>query len=130
MLKSDRVRRTIAESDQKIVITPSADALLLQKCETFLDRRIVKSRDAFDIDVLLAKGAHLGNNLRAHLHDFIEVRELDSESIRNRIDRVDTKLCTAELRPVLPHALFTTLAQQEDSTPLRSSLETAFADWL
>lgn len=129
VLKSDRVRRTIAESDQKIVITPSADALLLQKCETFLDRRIVKSRDAFDIDVLLAKGAHLGNNLRAHLHDFIEMRELDSESIRNRIDRVDTKLCTAELRPVLPHALFTTLAQQ-DFTPLRSSLETAFADWL
>jgi nucleotidyltransferase AbiEii toxin of type IV toxin-antitoxin system len=129
VLKSDRVRRTIAESDQKIVITPSADALLFQKCETFLDRRIVKSRDAFDIDVLLAKGAHLGNNLRARVHDFIEMRELDSESIRNRIDRVDTKLCTAELRPVLPHALFTTLAQQ-DFKPLRSSLETVFADWL
>ncbi len=128
-LKSEEVQRTIAESDQKIVITPSADALLFQKCETFLDRRIVKSRDAFDIDVLLAKGAHIGNNLRAHLQDFIEMRELNSESIRNRIDRVDTKLCTAELRPALPDALFTALAQQ-DFKPLRSSLETVFADWL
>jgi len=129
VLKSDEVQQRIAGSDQKIVITPSADTLLFQKCETFLERRIVKSRDAFDIDVLLSKGAQLGNNLKAHLHDFMQMRELDADSIRNRIDRVDAKLCTAELRPVLPDALFTSLAQQ-DFKPLRSSLEFAFADWL
>jgi hypothetical protein len=129
VLKSEEVHESIAGSDQKIIITPSADTLLFQKCEAFLQRRIVKSRDAFDIDVLLAKKAQLGNNLRAHLHDFVQMRELDSESIRNRIDRVDAKLCTAELRPVLPDALFTSLAQQ-DFKPLRSSLESVFADWL
>jgi hypothetical protein len=129
LLKSEEVRETIAGSDEKIVITPSADTLLFQKCETFLERRIVKSRDAFDIDLLLSKGARLGNNLREHLHDFIQLRELETESIRNRIDRVDRRLCTVELRPVLPDPLFTSLAQQ-DFKPLRSSLETVFADWL
>jgi hypothetical protein len=129
VLKSEEVRKKIAESDQKIVITASANSLLFQKCETFLDRRVIKSRDAFDINVLLAKGAKLNGNLKAYLHDFIEMRELDSESIRYRIDRIDTKLCTAELRPVLPDALFTSLSQQLFK-PLRLALKTVFADWL
>lgn len=129
VLKSEEVAQKIADSENKIVVTPSSDSLLFQKCETFLDRRIVKSRDAFDIDLLLSKGVRLGQKLRAHLHDFIQMRELDAESIRRRVDRVDTKLCTAELRAVLPDALFTSLAQQ-DFKPLRSSLEAVFADWL
>ena len=62
VLKAEEVRKQIADSDQKVVITPSADALLFQKCETFLERRIVKSRDAFDINVLLARRAKLGEN--------------------------------------------------------------------
>jgi hypothetical protein len=129
VLKSEEVRQKIADSDEKIVVTPTRDNLLLQKCETFLERRIVKSRDAFDIDLLLSKGAQLGQNPKAHLHDFIQMRELDAESIRRRIDRVDTKLCTAELRAVLPDTLFTSLTQQ-DFKSLRLSLEAAFADWL
>ena len=127
--KTEQEQRKIADSDQKIVVTPSADTLLFQKCETFLSRRIVKSRDAFDIEVLLSKGAELSGNPKAHLHDFIEMRELDAEWIRSRINGVDAKLCTAELRPVLPDALFTSLAQQEFK-PLRSSLEAVFSDWL
>lgn len=129
VLKSEEVPRKIADSDQKIVITPSANTLLFQKCETFLARRIVKSRDAFDINVLLSRGAQLDSNLKAHLHDFIESYELDSESIRKRIDRVDAKLGTQELRPVLPDPLFTSLAEHEFK-PLRCALETVFADWL
>ncbi|HWH61527.1 MAG TPA: nucleotidyl transferase AbiEii/AbiGii toxin family protein [Terriglobales bacterium] len=128
VLKSDEVQEKLGNSDQ-IVITPNAKTLLFQKCETFLERRNIKSRDAFDVDVLLSKGAQLDANLKAHLHDFIQMRELDAESIRARIDRVDTKLCTAELRPVLPDALFSSLAKQEFK-PLRSSLEIVFADWL
>jgi hypothetical protein len=119
----------IADSDQKIVITPSADALLFQKCETFLERRIVKSRDAFDINVLLARRAKLGKNLKAHLDDFIRMNELDSQLIRKRIHQIDAKLCTAELRPVLPEKLFKELAEQ-DFKALRSSLESVLADWL
>ena len=129
VLKSEEVRKEIADSDQKIVVTPSADALLFQKCETFLERRIIKSRDAFDINILLARGARLGENLKAHLDDFIQIHELDSELIRKRIARIDVKLCTAELRPVLPEKLFKKLAE-EDFKTLRSSLEMVFTDWL
>jgi len=128
VLKSEQVQQRIGDSDQ-IVITLNAKTLLYQKCETFLERRNIKCRDAFDVDVLLSKGAQLDANLKAHLHDFIQMRELDPESIRNRIDHIDTKLCTAELRTVLPDALFTSLAKQEFKS-LRSSLETVFADWL
>jgi Nucleotidyl transferase AbiEii toxin, Type IV TA system len=42
---------------------------LLQKAEAFLLRRIVKARDAYDIHVLLQKGAVLNPNLKAHLED-------------------------------------------------------------
>lgn len=129
VLRSEEVRKQIGESNEKIVITPSADALLFQKCETFLDRRFVKCRDAFDIDILIGKGATVRGNLKDHLHDFILAREFDSNSIRDRINRVDAKLCTAELRPVLPDALFKALAQQEFE-PLRSALESVFSDWL
>lgn len=129
VLKSEEVRKEIADSDQKIVVTPSAVALLFQKCETFLERRITKSRDAFDINILIARGAKLGENLKAHLDDFIQMHELDSELIRKRISRIDVKLCTAELRSVLPEKLFKELAE-EDFKTLRSSLETVFTDWL
>lgn len=129
VLNSEEVRKEIADSDQEIVVMPSADALLLQKCETFLERRIIKSRDAFDIKVLLAREAKLGEHLKAQLDDFIQIHELDSELIRKRIDRIDVELCTAELRPVLPETLFKELAE-EDFKTLRSSLETVFTDWL
>lgn len=129
VLKSEEVQKQIGESNGKTVITPSADALLFQKSETFLDRRFVKSRDAFDINVLIGKGATLSGTLKDHLHDFILMREFDSDSIRGRINQVNTRLCTAELRPVLPDALFTSLAQQEFE-PLRSALEKVFSDWL
>lgn len=129
VLKSEEVRKQIADSDQKIVVTPSADALLLQKCETFLERRIIKSRDAFDINVLLARGAKLGQNLEAHLDDFLQMHEIDSELIRKRIHQIDVKLCTAELRPVLPEKLFNELAE-EGFKSLRFSLETVFKGWL
>ena len=128
VLKCEEVEEKLGNSNQ-IVITLNAQRLLFQKCETFLERRNIKSRDAFDIDVLLSRGAQLDRHLKAHLHDFLQMRELDSESIRARIERVDTKLCTVELRPVLPDALFTSLAKKEFK-PLRSSLETVFADWL
>jgi len=129
VLKSEVVQEQIAGERDKTVITPSANHLLFQKCETFLDRRYAKSRDAFDIDLLLIKGAKLGEILKAHLRDFIQMRELDSELIRSRINSVDAKLCTVELRPVLPDQLFTALAK-EDFKPLRRSLEHVYSDWI
>jgi hypothetical protein len=89
----------------------------------------MKSRDAFDINFLLANGARLGTNLKAHLQDFLSWNEFDSESIRARIDRIETKQCTTELRPVLPEGIFASLSH-EHFKALRTSLETVFADWL
>jgi len=129
VLKSEVVQEVIAGATDKIVSAPSANYLLFQKCETFLDRRHIKCRDAFDIDVLLAKGAKLDEALKAHLHDFIQMRELDPESIRLRINGVDPKLCTVELRTVLPDELFTKLAK-EDFNRLRQSLQTVLVDWI
>jgi len=123
------VQETIAGATDILVEAPSANYLLFQKCETFLNRRHIKCRDAFDIDVLLVKGAKLDEVLKAHLHDFIEMRELDSESIRMRINGLDPKLCTVELRTVLPAELFSRLAK-EDFNRLRQSLQTVLVDWI
>src|SRR2546430_1738868 len=106
VLETQIVKKAIANAPEKIVATPSAQYLLFQKCETFLARRHVKARDAFDIHLLLTRGASLDKNLKAHLEDFILMREIDRESIESRIQDINPKLCTVELRPVLPLAIF------------------------
>jgi hypothetical protein len=111
------------------VLTATADYLLLQKCEVFLDRRRVKARDAFDIHLLIGRGAALKNNLKAHLEDFVLLKELDEEFIEARIQSIDLKLCTAELRSVLPLALFEELANQQFKA-IRDSLRTLFSEWV
>jgi len=96
VLETHIVKKAIANAPEKIVATPSANYLLFQKCETFLNRRHVKARDAFDIHLLLTRGAHLDKNLQAHLEDFIVMKEIDQESIETRIQDINAKLCTVE----------------------------------
>lgn len=129
VLQSQVVKKVIGDSPEKTVLTPNANYLLFQKCETFLGRRHVKARDAFDIHLLLSRGARLDKTLRPHFEDFITARELDKESIAERIESVTAKLCTVELRPVLPLALFDEFAK-DDFQPIRRSLRTVFRDWL
>jgi hypothetical protein len=129
VFKSNVVQQRIAGDDQKIILAPSANYLLFQKCETFLERRYVKARDAFDIDLLLSKGSHLNGNLEAHLDDFIQMRELDTDLIRSRIASIDPKLCMVELRSILPQRLFTELAK-DDFNRLRKALESVFSKWI
>lgn len=129
ILKSEIVQQRIAGDDQKTILALSANYLLFQKCETFLDRRYPKARDAFDIDVLQKKGAQLDDNLKAHLEDFIRMKELDADLIRSRIARIDPKLCTVELRPILPQELFAELAK-DDFNRLRKALEAVFSSWI
>jgi len=129
VFKSEIVQQRIAGDQQKTILAPSANYLLFQKCETFLDRRYPKARDAFDIDVLQTKGAQLDDNLKAHLEDFIQVNELDADLIRFRIARIDPKLCTVELRPILPQELFAELAK-DDFKRLRKALEAVFSNWI
>jgi len=128
-LKSEIVQQRIAGDHQKTILAPSTNYLLFQKCETFLDRRYPKARDAFDIDVLQTKGAQLDDNLKAHLEDFIQMEELDADLIRSRIARIDPKLCTVELRPILPQEVFSELAR-DDFNRLREALEAVFSNWI
>ncbi|OLD79536.1 MAG: hypothetical protein AUF67_15865 [Acidobacteria bacterium 13_1_20CM_58_21] len=89
---------------------------------------MLKARDAFDIHLLLTRGAQLANNLQAHLEDFITMKEIERESIETRIQNIDAKLCTVELRPVLPQAVFDDLAKNEFET-IRDSLRIVFSHW-
>jgi len=129
VLESQIVKQAIADAPRDSILTPGANYLLLQKCESFLGRRYLKTRDAFDIYLLLSRGAQLGETLRAHLHDFLVIQELDKESIVARIEAVTPNLCTVELRPVLPPFLFEQLERNEFET-LRSALRTAFSDYV
>ena len=102
---------------------------MLQKCEAFLTRRYLKARDAFDIHLLLGLGASLSNNLQAHLEDLVLLRDLDAEFIEARIQRVDVKLCTTDLRSVLPSALFNELSAKQFA-PIGDSLRKVFSEWV
>ena len=125
-MKTLIVKQSIASAS---VLSPTADCLLLQKCETFLHRRYLKARDAFDIYLLVKRRAHLDKHLHAHLEDFVTMREIDGDSIEDRIRRIDPKACTVELRPVLPTSIFEELAQYEFE-PIRESLRAVFSHWL
>ena len=129
VLESQIVKQTIAGTEGRSVRTATANYLLLQKCEVFLSRRHLKARDAFDIHLLLARGASLHNNLKAHLEDFVLLKNLDNEFIQARIERIDVKLCTTDLRSVLPPALFNELAT-EQFEPIRGSLRKVFSGWV
>jgi Nucleotidyl transferase AbiEii toxin, Type IV TA system len=129
VLKSQILPHTIAGIPDKTVLAPTANYLLFQKCETFLSRRFVKARDAFDIHLLLSRRAALDKTLRAHFEDFLSINEFDAEFIAARIRSITPKLCTVELRPVLPPSAFEELEKQ-DFLPIHSSLRTIFADWL
>jgi hypothetical protein len=129
VLETQIVKKAIADDPEKTVNAPNANYMLFQKCETFLDRRHVKARDAFDIHLLLSGGAQLDNYLQAHLEDSITMKEIDQESIETRIQNINTKLCTVELRPVLPLAIFEELARNEFEA-IRRSLRIVFSHWL
>jgi len=123
------IERTIGDAPKARVLTPNANYLLFQKCETFLSRRWVKARDAFDIHLLLSHKAQLDSSLRSHLQDFVLMNELNGKSITERIEAVDRKLCTVELRPALPGTLFEQL-EKKDFEPIRQCLRETFSDWL
>jgi Nucleotidyl transferase AbiEii toxin, Type IV TA system len=129
VLETQIVKKTIGDTSKATILTPNPNYLLFQKSETFLGRRNLKARDAFDIHLLLSRGAQLDKALLAHLEDFILMNELDEEFIKARIEAVTPKLCTVELRPVLPPALFAQL-EREDFESLRQSLRRLFSDWL
>jgi len=127
--ESQVVKQTIAGTNDRTVRTATASYLLLQKCEVFLTRRHLKARDAFNMHLLLERGASLSSNLKAHLQDFVLLKELNPEFIEARIQSVDVRLCTVELRSVLPPTLFNELATKHFA-PVRNSLRKVFSEWV
>jgi hypothetical protein len=101
---------------------------LLQKAEAFFLRKVLKARDAYDIMLLLDRGAWFSGNLKEHLSDML-IGEFDSERIRERIERINAKLCRADLKSILPEAVYRPL-EESDFQPLRDALRKIFADWL
>jgi hypothetical protein len=126
VLETQIVKKSIANVPEKIVLTPNENYLLFQKCETFLNRRYVKARDAFDIHFLLSRGAKMDEGLEAHLEDFLRMREMDEESVETRIEGITVKVCTAELRTVLPLNVFEDLAKDAFES-IRRSLRLVFS---
>jgi|HubBroStandDraft_6_1064221.scaffolds.fasta_scaffold291583_2 hypothetical protein len=107
------------------VKSASRDHLLLHKAQAFLLRRVLKARDAYDILLLLNRGATLSGNLEKHLEDML-AGEFDSERIRERIEQVDSKLCRADLKNILPDAEYAPL-EESGFEPLRDALRHVFA---
>jgi Nucleotidyl transferase AbiEii toxin, Type IV TA system len=109
--------------------SPTKELLLLQKAEAILLRRIVKARDAYDIYVLLQKGAVLSPNLRAHLEDAMHANEIDGEATSERIGLIDIDRCTLELKPILPPEIYTPL-EEGKFEKLRDAVKKLFEEWV
>lgn len=131
VLQSEIEEHSVALDNEHVtqVRSASRDFLLLQKAECFLLRRIVKTRDAFDVQLLKNSGGVLDDNLKGGLTDTLMSWEIDAEDIVNRIEQVNAQCCTAELQPVLPAKVFETLAK-DGFKPLRDALYELYADWL
>jgi hypothetical protein len=112
-----------------VVKSATKELLLLQKAEAFLLRRAVKARDAYDVQLLQKIGSALSAKLQAHLQDTILANEIDSDTISNRIGRVDKKLCRVELKPILPPEMYAALEAVEFE-PLREALRELYGEWL
>ena len=108
-----------------VLVLRSGKRTHVQKAQAFLLRRILKARDAYDILLLLNRGATLSGNLEKHLEDML-AGEFDSERIRERIEQVDSKLCRADLKNILPDAEYAPL-EESGFEPLRDALRHVFA---
>lgn len=111
-----------------IVKSASKEFLLLQKAEAFLQRRIIKARDAYDIYLLLNRGAKLNQVLHGHLEDFLS-GEFGADEIKARIGQLTVRRCRTELQPILPPDIYEPFEKAEFK-PLRDAVETLYADWL
>jgi hypothetical protein len=121
--------KIVLDESTALIPSVSRNYQLLQKAESFVSRRMVKTRDAFDMRLLLAEGAALDETLKGHLNDLVMWRELDAEQINERIRQITPKLCRAELKSVLPEEVYSSL-ETEEFESLRAAVRALFAEWL
>jgi hypothetical protein len=112
-----------------VIKSATKELLLLQKAEAFLLRRDVKARDAYDVHALKRLPTKLNSNLRAHLGDTLLSKEIDSDFILERIEKVDLKRCRLELKPILPPDIYASLEDAEFEQ-LRQALRELYEEWL
>ena len=55
--------------------------------------------------------------------------EIDSNTILNRIDRIDVNLCLLELKPILPPDVYAAL-EDAGFEALRDALKELYEEWL
>jgi len=118
----------IDEDSVAKVKAASREFLLLQKAECFLLRKIMKTRDAFDIYGLRQSGVVLNEQLENHLEDTLMGDQIDAAEIAAKIAQVDEKRCS-ELRALLPSEVFESLAKGQFGT-LREALCDLYRRWL
>jgi hypothetical protein len=121
--------KIVLEESTALIPSVSRNYQLLQKAESFVSRRIVKTRDAFDVRLLLDEGAVLDDTLSGHLNDLVMWRELYAEQINERIEQITPELCRAELKSVLPEQVYAKL-ELEEFNSLRAAIKSLFAEWL
>src|SRR5580704_14842918 len=121
--------KIVLEESTALIPSVSRNYQLLQKAECFVSRRIVKTRDAFDVRLLLDEGAVLDDTLSGHLNDLVMWRELYAEQINERIEQITPELCRAELKSVLPEEVYAKL-ESEEFNSLRAAIKSLFAEWL
>jgi hypothetical protein len=121
--------KIVLDESTALIPSVSRNYQLLQKTESFVSRRKVKTRDAFDMRLLLGQGAVLDETLQGHLNDLVMMRELDAEQLNERIEQITAKLCRAELKSVLPEEIYNGL-ELEGFESLRAAVRTLFAEWL
>ncbi len=116
--------------DPIAVRVPSRNLELLFKAEAFLKRSALKTRDAFDIKLLMDSGAVLSPNLKAHLTDGPAADQLENpDFVSGRIAKVNSRTCKPELQPYLPEGIYQKL-EQDDFECLRKALTELFSEWL
>ncbi len=121
--------KIVLDGSTAFIPSVSRNYQLLQKAESFVSRKMVKTRDAFDMRLLLAEGAVLDETLKGHLNDLVMWREWDAERINDRITQITPKLCRAELKSVLPEEMYNSL-EVEEFESLRAAVRALFAEWL
>ena len=63
------------------------------------------------------------------MNDALLWREMKREEIGERIEKLDAKLCRAELKPVLPEEVYAEL-EREEFESLRDAVRSVFMEWL
>jgi hypothetical protein len=118
----------IDEGNVAVVKAASRELLLLQKAECFLLRKIMKTRDAFDIYGLRQSGIVLNEQLENHLEDTLMGDQIDAAEIAAKIAQVDEKRC-GELRTLVSSEVFESL-EKERFSALREALRDLYRRWL